>query len=29
MGWSGYGDFLGLDAEDDDNEGQNANVDER
>lgn len=28
-GWSGYVDFLGLDAEDDDNEGQNASVDER
>ena len=28
-GWSGYGDFLGLDAEDDNNEGQNASVDER
>ena len=28
-GRSGYVDFLGLDAEDDDNEGQNASVDER
>ena len=33
-GWSGYTDFLGLvdaseDAEDEDNDGQNASVDER